>query len=52
LCYILDWEYYQFSCTYNTARFSEISMVYKSSNLFDKPDDLGILDLEIHKLRE
>lgn len=52
LSYKLDWKNYKLSCTYNIDRFSKISMFYSSENLFDKADDLGGLNFEIHKLRE
>ena len=52
LSYRLDWEFHQFSCTYNIVKSSETSMVYKSSNLFDNANDLGVLDLEIYEFHE
>ena len=52
LTYKIDWDSHQFSYTYSTFRSSGISMVYKSENLFDKSNDLGILDIEISESRE
>ena len=52
LSYTLDWKSHQFSCVYNIVGSSGTSMVYKSSNLFDIADDLGILDLEIREFHE
>jgi len=51
LTYKLDWENHYFSCIYNNDT-SLASMVYKSSNIFDKADNLGVLDFEIHELNE
>jgi len=48
LTYKLDWENNHFSCIYNNVE-SLVSMVYKSSNMFDKADNLGVLDFEIHE---
>ncbi len=49
LIYQLDWELYQFSCHYNfSASFAE-SIVYKSSNLFDISDNLGLIERKIYE---
>ena len=52
LNYRLDWSLHQFICTYNISESLGASMEYKSVNLFDKANHLGILDFEIHKLLE
>ena len=49
LSYKIDWGSRQLSCTYNTVGSIKKSMVYKSENLFDKADNLGILDLEFRE---
>lgn len=49
LRYQLDWRYHQFSFTNYSASSLGSSMVYKSENLFDKADNLGILNFEIHE---
>ena len=49
LSYKIDWGSHQFSCSYNTVGSSKNSMVYKSANLFDKANNLGILDLEFRE---
>ena len=49
LSYKIDWGSHQFSCIYNTVGSSKNSMVYKSANLFDKANNLGILDLEFRE---
>ena len=49
LSYKIDWGSNQFSCIYNTVGSSKNSMVYKSANLFDKANNLGILDLEFRE---
>ena len=50
--YTLDWRAYELKCQYN--KFGSLSniMVYKSVNLFDNPDNFGILDFEKYKLIE
>ena len=49
LSYKIDWGSHQFSCSYNTVGSSKNSMMYKSANLFDKANNLGILDLEFRE---
>ena len=49
LSYKVDWKSHQFSCSYNTVGSTKNSMVYKSANLFDKANNLGILDLEFRE---
>ena len=49
LSYKVDWGSHRFSCTYNTVESSKNSMVYKSANLFDKANNLGILDFEFRE---
>ena len=49
LSYKIDCGSHQFSCSYNTVGSSKNSMVYKSANLFDKANNLGILDLEFRE---
>ena len=53
LNYSLDWDSYELKCSYNIiGSATKNSIVYKSYNLFDKADSLGILDLKIDKFRE
>jgi alpha-L-arabinofuranosidase len=52
LTYIVDWSSNQLSYINNTIKSSEISMVYKSKNLFDKSNNLGVLDFKIYESHE
>ena len=52
LKYQLDWGRYQFTCHYNISDYSVDSIVYKSSNLFDNADNLGLLNHKIYESDE
>ena len=52
LRYKIDWGTYGLSCVHNTTLSSGTSIVYKSNNLFDTADNLGMLDFQIHEFCE
>lgn len=52
LRYTLDWKTYEFKCQHTKPGFLSNVMVYKSINLFDTADNLGMLDFEIYEFSE